>query len=210
MSRGLGDVYKRQIKRQKSLKFFNIMFKPHGLHLISRIPSSEYRGYSFEADCIFSPQELSRIKDRLLNCQNPDRRFTLMEQFLFGKFRHDLVDARVDFAIKAYHHRDWDPVTISDKVCLSPRRFRELFSNQTGFSPAYYKKLIRFYKSSKQINGTSLTEVALSNGYYDQSHFIKDFKHFSGLTPSTYLQLKLKSADFYNYDFKDLNIFAIK
>jgi AraC-like DNA-binding protein len=198
------------IKRQKSLKFFNIMFKPHGLHLISGIPLGEFRGNSLEADCVFSPLELSRVKDRLLNCKNPDHRFALMEQFLNGKFRHDLLDTRVDFAIKAYHQVDWDPVTMSDRVCLSPRRFRELFSNQTGFSPAYYKKLIRFNKSSKQINGTSLTEVALSNGYYDQSHFIKDFKHFSGLTPSTYLQLKLNSADFYNYDFEDLNIFAIK
>jgi AraC-like DNA-binding protein len=187
------------------------MFKPHGLHLISGIPSCEYRGSSFEAaDCVFSPQELSQIKDRLLNCKNLDHRYAVMEQFLFGKFRHDLVDIRVDFAIEACHSRDWDLNKLSDKVCLSPRRFRELFSNQTGFSPAYFKKLIRFYRSSKQINGKSLTEVALSNGYYDQSHFIKDFKHFSGLTPSTYLQLKLNSADFYNYDLKDLNTLAIK
>ena len=198
------------IKRQKSLKFFNIMFKPHGLHLISGIPSSEYRGNSFQADSVFSAQELSRIKDRLLNCKNPDRRYAIMEQFLFNKFRPDLFDPRVDLAIKAYQNGDIDLNAMSDKVCLSARRFRELFSIQTGLSPGYYKKLIRFFRSAKQINWTSLTEVALSNGYYDQSHFIKDFKHFSGLTPSTYLRLKLNSADFYNYNLKDLNTFTTK
>ena len=198
------------IKRQKSLKFINVMFKPHGLHLITGIPSNEYRGNSFVADSVFTAQEISEIKDRLLDCKGRDHRFVLMERFLVGKFKHDLADPRVDFAIKAFSKGDWDLKSLSEEVCLSPRRFRELFTNQTGFSPSYYKKLIRFYKTSKQINGASLTEVALSNGYYDQSHFIKDFKHFSGLTPSIYLQLKLNSADFYNYDLKDLNTFANK
>ena len=198
------------IKRQQSLTFINVMFKPHGLYLINGIPASEYRGSSYMADCIFSPQDISQIKDKLLSCTNLVQRFVVMEKFLIGKFRNDLVDPRVDFAIKAYNHKDWDLNSMSDKVCLSPRRFRELFSNRTGFSPVYYKKLVRFYKSSNQINGKSLTEVALSNGYFDQSHFIKDFKHFSGLTPSTYQRLKLNSADFYNYNLKDLDTLAIK
>jgi transcriptional regulator GlxA family with amidase domain len=92
--------------------------------------------------------------------------------------------------------------TVSNEVCLSNRRFRELFTQHTGFGPNLYKKLMRFNRATSQLNRfpqASLTEVAVSNDYFDQSHFIKDFKNFSGLTPSQYIIHKAGSADFYNY-----------
>ena len=126
------------------------MFRPQGLHLISAIPSTEYCGRSLTPDCVFSSQELSQIKDELLNCSTVGHRFAIIEAFLFGKFNRDLVDERVDFAVEAIHSGHWDLDTLSETVCLSTRRFRELFSSQTGFSPAYFNKIfILFFTSFK-------------------------------------------------------------
>ena len=54
-----------------------------------------------------------------------------------------------------------------------------------------------------QFSDIRLTDVAADFGYFDQAHFIKDFKQFARISPSDFLKLKATSSDFYNYNFKD-------
>ena len=102
---------------------------------------------------------------------------------------------------------------LSDLVCLSSRRLRKLFSEQTGFSPGYFKKLSRFNSATKQLEKEDfdkLSDVAFDNKYYDQAHFIKDFRHFSGLSPKDFLKQKADSSEFYNFLLPDLNRFDFR
>lgn len=72
---------------------------------------------------------------------------------------------------------------------LSRRSFERRFKDCTGFSPATYLRILRFQGTYRMLeNGTarSLTNVAHASGYFDQSHFIRDFKRFSGLNPRSY------------------------
>ena len=69
---------------------------------------------------------------------------------------------------------------------------------------------MRFKKAYAQLEHgqfNNLTEVALVNNYYDQAHFIKDFKHFSGLTPQQFNKTKSSRSDFYNFLISDLTMF---
>ncbi len=73
---------------------------------------------------------------------------------------------------------------------LSRRRFIDVFVEEVGFTPKRYLRLLRFKRILDRVYGASSadwTEIAHLNGYADQPHFNREFKEFSGLTPSQYL-----------------------
>lgn len=74
---------------------------------------------------------------------------------------------------------------------ISPRYLHRLFLASVGLSPAQFLKVVRLQRSVASLHGApqSLTAVAYASGYFDQSHFIRDFKSFTGLTPSQYVPL---------------------
>jgi len=75
---------------------------------------------------------------------------------------------------------------------ITPRYLHKLVYQYTGLSPKSLNKINRFQLSLKLItkNDESLTSIAYDCGYFDQSHFIRDFKSFTGITPSAYLENK--------------------
>ncbi|MFY0689275.1 MAG: AraC family transcriptional regulator [Cyclobacteriaceae bacterium] len=200
------------LKRTKSLKFINIQFKPFGMYCIKGIPMHELQNTSMTLDMFISSSWVEELLDRLYTAPNLLARFVEVEKFLFNIINPDLWDERMPHAVALIKKLDTTNIDeLSSAVCLSSRRFRELFSTHTGFSPGFYKKTVRFNKASVLManhSGLSLTEIALANYYYDQSHFIKDFKFFAGITPSQYLKQTAKTSDFYNFDLLDLNTFA--
>jgi AraC-like DNA-binding protein len=80
---------------------------------------------------------------------------------------------------------------VTECVGLSARRFIELFRNQVGLAPKVFCRIRRFQKVLRTVEkqgDVDWTAVALSCGYFDQAHFIHDFRAFSGINPSTYLR----------------------
>ena len=80
--------------------------------------------------------------------------------------------------------------SLSKIACLSERQFERKFKELVGLSPKSYAKIIRFEKAKAhfETNRYSLTEVAISCGYYDQAHFNHDFKALSGYNPKEFYQ----------------------
>lgn len=73
-------------------------------------------------------------------------------------------------------------------LALSPRHLRRLMDQHVGVGPAEYVRLARFIDSLHRMASPrhTLTEIALSAGYYDQAHFCRDFRSFAGMTPQEY------------------------
>jgi len=71
---------------------------------------------------------------------------------------------------------------------ISSRYLRKLFLQYTGVTPKLYNKINRFQLSLQLISesASSLTSIAYDCGYADQSHFIRDFRSFTGFPPSAY------------------------
>ena len=70
----------------------------------------------------------------------------------------------------------------------SERHIQRLFKEYIGITPKELQKIYRFHESLRELNKSpnALTPIAYNCGYSDQSHFIKDFKSFTGITPSSY------------------------
>ena len=69
---------------------------------------------------------------------------------------------------------------------LSTRQLERKFTAQVGLSPKKYARIVRFqsiFRLLQTQQAGTLTQVAYQAGYYDQAHFIKDFRKFSGLNP---------------------------
>ena len=73
---------------------------------------------------------------------------------------------------------------------ITSRYLNKLIFQHTGLTPVSFNKIRRFQFSLRLIarNDQPLTSIAYESGYFDQSHFIKEFKSFTGLTPSAYLK----------------------
>lgn len=67
---------------------------------------------------------------------------------------------------------------------------RRIFHSVHGISPKVFEKFVRFQYLLNQMNQKSnqltIDEIAMECGYYDQSHMMKDFKNFTGITPEAY------------------------
>ena len=87
---------------------------------------------------------------------------------------------------------------LADQTCLSVRQFERNFKNFAGFSPKLFSRIIRFQATLQEYGNQqqSLTEVGYTCGYYDQSHFIHDFKEFSGYHPGVYFSGKSTDTNY--------------
>ena len=77
------------------------------------------------------------------------------------------------------------------EIGLSPRRFIEVFKDEVGLRPKVFCRVRRFQRVLASIHRQESVEwadVAVACGYYDQAHFIHDFRAFSGINPTAYLE----------------------
>jgi|SRR6185503_505460 len=101
------------------------------------------------------------------------------------------MDRRIELIIskiKADTAAPWDTPTLAVLVNLSPSRFRHLFKQETGTSPAQYLKDFRLRKAEKMLRTTFLTikQILKQVGITSNTHFVRDFRQKYGMTPTAY------------------------
>ena len=105
------------------------------------------------------------------------------------------MDRRIELIIKkikADTAASWDTPTLAALVNLSPSRFRHLFKQETGTTPAQYLKDARLRKAEKMLRMTFLTikQILKQVGITSNTHFVFDFRQKYGMTPTAYRRRK--------------------
>lgn len=169
-----------------------VNFKPGGAFPFLGLPADELHNTDRAFDDVWGSSSL-RLRERLLEGRTPEEKFRLLEEALLAR----LKGARSTHPAVAYALRQLDTVPhlrslaeVTEGTGLSQRRFIELFRQQVGMPPKLYYRIRRFQESLRRIErggGVEWADLALCCGYYDQSHFIRDFRAFSGLNPSAYV-----------------------
>ncbi len=153
----------------------------------------------------FIPEKLNVFRNRLVDFQdlfgsdkskmlnNIDQHRTIscniqeVERFLNAIRRPSEVSI-VDAALHEIHSTNGQ-LSISKLVeqsKLSRAQFRKRFSEEIGMSPKEYSKIIRFQEVSNQLKNRKkqkLSDIAYDCGYFDQSHFVHDFRSITGVSP---------------------------
>lgn len=164
-------------------------------------PMEEISDAVVDADLIWG-SEFSDLRERLLEEKDVGCRFSLVEEFLMKAFASKLaINPCIEFAIREMSIRP-DRISISkmnEKIGYSQKHFTDMFRRSVGITPKSYLKIMRFQKAVQTIDtatGIEWDMIAQECGFYDQAHFINDFKHFSGFTPEQYSKI---STNYQNY-----------
>jgi AraC-like DNA-binding protein len=170
-----------------------VHFRPGGAHPFMAMPSSELANTHVSLEDVWGTAART-LRQRLLDERVPQRKLELLEAALLEKLNRSAHPA-VTYALRAFADPD-QIVSIADvtgRIGMSPRRFIQVFNDQVGLTPKLYCRIQRFQAVLKALQGVEIvdwTEVALAAGYYDQAHFIRDFKSFCGLSPTAYLKVR--------------------
>ena len=136
------------------------------------------------------------------------QRIKIVEQFLASQLKDIQADKLIVEAVKLiYESKGTIRVKeLNEKLFISQSPFEKRFRKIVGTSPKKFTSIIRFNCVLENFNETkSLTEICYENNFFDQAHFIKDFKHFTGQTPENF---KRKTV-FYNFRFFKHRTFAL-
>jgi AraC-like DNA-binding protein len=146
--------------------------------------------------------EILDLREKLLEIPTVFRKFQEVEAYLFSKFSKRLIpNPFVDFAVNQILKQPSQQSIedISKKVGYSQKHLIHLFKSNVGLTPKGFLKIIRFQKAIQDIPRIKVlgwSHLALEAGFYDQAHFIHEFKHFSGFTPDAYLR---RTGEYLNY-----------
>ncbi|MEY2557677.1 MAG: hypothetical protein QOE34_1102 [Verrucomicrobiota bacterium] len=178
-----------------------VRFRPGGAWPLLGLPLSEFTGRVVELDAVLG-REMDRLRDDLGEAPDDKARFALVEAWLSHRMRaHAQAPRAVSYALEVIR-RGGDAVRIgriADEVGLSHKHLLREFDRCVGLRPKMFARVCSFQRAIDWIGhkpAVDWADAAVACGYYDQAHFIHEFRAFSGLTPASYLE---KRGPFLNY-----------
>jgi AraC-like DNA-binding protein len=195
---------------RKSVRIFNyskntgnilVVFKEAAAAAFFKGSLHEVFGKIVSLDHFISHQSISILEEQLAEAINNSQRIALIEKFLLSELYDHKPDKLILTALKKIHSAN-GIIKIKDlartlNVSLDP--FEKRFRRIVGTSPKQFSSIIRMESIiSSRLQKQTLTAIALDAGYFDQSHFNKDFKLFTGQTPTDFFNTApfLKISDF--------------
>lgn len=164
-----------------------------GAHRFIKVPMYELTNTLFSFSELYG-REAKELLEKMHDEENPKQKIKLIQEFLFHQLigenkNNSIINYSVNF-ISSLHGL----VSIKElerKTGYSKRYLDMLFKNHLGISPKTFATIQRFqhfYKNISNDNAFS-SSTNIYELYYDQSHFIKEFKRYTGFTPSQYSSL---------------------
>lgn len=165
-----------------------INFRPGALYRFCGISIEKLVNQVMGASQIFGIS-INQLSEQLLATQSQDEILALVETFFIEKLSQVETSTPFDTAINALVRADGNmPMDeVAKLACMSERQFERKAIERLGMLPKLFARLTRFSKAYmiKEANPTiHWSQIAHQCGYYDQMHLVRDFKLFSGSTPT--------------------------
>ncbi len=189
---GLRDTY-RIFNNSENTNTVLVMFSETGAGMFFNHSMHELFGNSFSLDDLMLRSQMDVVAEQLNEAKTDIERINHVEKFLIARINHKANDELVNLAVTfiKQHAGNIKITTLVEKLNISQSQFEKRFRKMVGASPKKFASIVRLKHilntSSKR---NSLTELGLDAGYFDQAHFIKDFKSFTGETPEQFLKKK--------------------
>lgn len=170
---------------QKPVNEITIKFKTLGLNRF--VPNlSEYFNNGFYMN--FQPfDDLNLEMQSIFDIENRDEQIERLEKYWLSKIRNVELD-RLEKIVTDLEGEQSIAV-ISEKHKISRQYLNKMFLKNIGKTPSEYRKVHKFRKALidfQKVN--NLTELTYESLFYDQSHFIKEFKSLTNIKPSSFFK----------------------
>jgi AraC-like DNA-binding protein len=169
-----------------------VRFKPGGAFPFFNLPLGELSDLHVSLETVWGVRA-DELRERLLEARTPGAKFRTLEQSLLKEATSRLIqNPAVTFALNAFKTvpQVENVSEVIRQIGLSHRRFIHIFKQEVGLTPKTFCRVARFQKALHVISEAGIidwADIAPACGYFDQSHFIKDFTEFCGVSPSVYL-----------------------
>lgn len=173
---------------------FAVRFYPYGFTNFVSIPIKKLANKETPLKVLFGEKQSRDLAQKINRADDTSKKIKVVEAFLLNKLKDKTtIDNIVKTTIDAMRSTKGSlPINAILKGDLSRRRqIERKFYEKVGISPKKLGKVIRLQAVLKMLlhkRSENLTKLAYDNDYYDQAHFIKDFKEFTGITPKEFLQ----------------------
>lgn len=170
-----------------------VSFYPLGACNFFDFPLIEIENNVINLDDIYK-EKVCSIEEQILSAKTLQQRINIIEKYLLKKLKpvHHSDTTLIDKSLSLINQSKGQisAVNVSEKLSISTKKMERKFSTLIGKTPKQYIKIIRLHEVIKSLSNSRskyFTELAYENGYFDQAHFIKDFKDLSGYTPKEFV-----------------------
>jgi AraC-like DNA-binding protein len=168
-----------------------IVFKPSAVATLFRVPMPECTNCRIPLDALLGPTA-PELAEKLAEAGDFRQKVAVLEGFLLDHIRRqpftiDLGDHAADIILE--RKGIVSVQDLADELGVNRRQLERKFMSKVGLSPKYYARVKRIsYVCSLLVGEKNLDwqDAISQGGYYDQSHFIKDFQEFVRQNPSLY------------------------
>ena len=177
-----------RILQRGSVRIAGVRFHLGGLAPFARDPLAPFTDLTPAPDAVLGPA-VRELEAALRDDPGLDAAAALLDAFFLERFA----------AVPAAFTRALDTPTttggraavadLAETAGVSERQVERLFARHLGIPPKTVGRIVRFQGALRSLMadpGCPLGEVAAAAGYYDQAHFIRDFRLFSGGVPRGY------------------------
>jgi AraC-like DNA-binding protein len=184
----------------RPLSLIGVGFKAGGGYPFVGLPAGELQDLTVPLDDLWGP-DVAELRCKVMAAPSAALRFRLLERFLLRRLATTSPRSPlVEFALREFQ----DPgrlVSVGEVVersGVSARRFIEAFRSQVGLAPKAFCRVARFRQVIDRLASATdvdWSDTAVACGYYDQAHFIHEFREFAGVNPATYLRCRTASLN---------------
>lgn len=170
-----------------------VHFKPGGAFPFLGLSADELADTHIDLEAVWG-RRAAETCERLSATTSSARRFRLLENSLLSHlFRPLEHHPAVSLALEGFRLDNSRALVrkLARNAGLSDRRFIDVFSFEVGLKPKVFNRVQRFQRVLARVHRNPAPDwgqLALEQGYFDQSHLIRDFLAFSGFSPADYLR----------------------
>jgi methylphosphotriester-DNA--protein-cysteine methyltransferase len=181
----------RLITYSENTSVLLVIFKDAGAAAFLKEPLHMIYSESLPLNNFVEVQSLHDVQEQLSEAADNACRVAIVEQFLINRLRTIPAEAMLNEAVKRIQFAK-GAIKIKDLIRdlpVSVDVFEKKFRHMVGVSPKQFAGIVRLRSIIENYSSdASLTSAAYDGGYFDQSHFIKDFRTFTGQSPKEFFK----------------------
>lgn len=180
------------ISAHENSEMFVIQFKPYGAYPFFHFPMKDLTEKILPGQEVLG-DELLDVRSRVYKQSSSRDKFEVAEQWLTKRF--DPTETPPEELLEIIEELQEKSATeypeITDSYPHTQKHLIDQFKKYVGLTPKYFQRILRFNEILEKIRNNeniAWSEVAYQCQFSDQSHFIKEFKHFSGFNPEEFIK----------------------